>query len=89
MIAAFGLPYSTLASLRGTVRTKRARAAGFPRRLKRCVAMLCDALRRVAERCDAPRRFALPAVMSISPTRPIDNPNMGQSRIDFKTALLP
>jgi hypothetical protein len=28
-------------------------------------------------------------VMSISPTRPIDDSNMVQSRIDFKTALLP
>jgi hypothetical protein len=73
----------------GTVRAKRARAAGLPQRLKRCVAMWCDALRRVAERCDAPRRVALPTVMSISPTRLIDNRNMVQSRIDFKTALLP
>ena len=72
----------------GAVRTKRARAAGFPRRLKRCVAMWCDALRRVAERCDAPRRVALPTVMSISPTRLIDHPNMVQSQVDFKTALL-
>jgi hypothetical protein len=75
--------------LRGTVRGKRARAAGLPQRLKRCVAMWCDALRRVAERCDAPRRVALPTVMSISPTRLIDNPNMEQSLVDFKTALLP
>jgi len=51
--------------------------------------MWCDALRRVAERCDAPKRVALPTVMSISPTRPIDDPNMVQSRGDFKTALLP
>lgn len=69
--------------------TKRARAAGLPQRLKRCVAMWSDAQRRVAERCDAPRRLALPAVMSISPTRLIDNRNMGQLRSDFKTALLP
>jgi len=75
--------------LRGAVRAERARAAGLPQRLKRCVAMWCDALRRVAERCDAPRRAALPTVMSISPTRPIDDPNMVQSRVDFKTALLP
>jgi len=27
--------------------------------------------------------------MSISPTRLIDDPNMVQSRVDFKTALLP
>jgi hypothetical protein len=31
-----------------------------------------DAQRRVPERCDAPRRVALPTVMSISPTRLID-----------------
>ena len=74
--------------MRGTVRDKRAQAAGLPQRLKRCVAM-CDAQRRVAERCDAPRRVALPTVMSISPTRLIDYPNMVQSRVDFKTALLP
>jgi hypothetical protein len=43
----------------------------------------------VAERCDAPRRVALPAVMSISPTRLIDDLNMVQSRGDFKTARLP
>jgi len=74
---------------RGTIRAKRARAARLPQRLKRCVAMWCDALRRVAERCDAPRRAALPTVMSISPTRLIDNPKMVQSRVDFKTVLLP
>jgi hypothetical protein len=49
---------------------------GCPQRLARCVAMWCDAQRRVVERCDAPRRAALPTVMSISPTRPIDQPNM-------------
>jgi hypothetical protein len=43
-----------------------------PQRLSRCVAMWCDAQRRVVERCDAPRRPALPTVMSISPTRLID-----------------
>jgi hypothetical protein len=75
--------------LRGTVRAKRARAAGLPQRLKRCVAIWCDAQRRVAERYDAPRRVALPTVMSISPTRLIDDPNMVRSRGDFKTALLP
>ncbi len=37
---------------------QRARAAGLPQRLKRCVAMCCDAQRRVVERCDAPRRVA-------------------------------
>jgi hypothetical protein len=68
---------------------KRAQAAGLPQRLKRCVAMWCDAQRRVAERCDAPRHVALPAVMSISPTRLIDDHYMVQSRGDFKTALLP
>ena len=36
-------------ALEGTVRAKRARAAGLPQRLKRCVAMWCDAQRRVAE----------------------------------------
>jgi hypothetical protein len=55
-----------------TVRAKRARAAGCPQRFARCVAMWCDAQRRVVERCDAPRRAALPTVMSISPTRLID-----------------
>ena len=75
-------------ALEGTVRAKRARAAGLPQRLKRCVAIWCDAQRRVAERC-APRRVALPTVMSISPTRLIDDPNVVQSRGDFKTALLP
>jgi len=34
--------------------------------------MWCDAQRRVVERCDAPRRAALPTVMSISPTRLFD-----------------
>ena len=76
-------------ALEGTVRARRARAAGLPRRLKRCVAMWCDAQRRVVERCDAPRRLVLPTVVSISPTRLIDDPNMVQSRGDFKTALLP
>jgi hypothetical protein len=33
---------------------------GCPQRLARCVAMWCDAQRRVVERCDAPRRAALP-----------------------------
>jgi hypothetical protein len=55
-----------------TVRAKGARAAGYPQRFARCVAMWCDAQRRVVERCDAPRRVALPTVMSISPTRLID-----------------
>ena len=31
----------------------------------------------------------MPTVMSISPTRLINDPNMVQSRCDFKTALLP
>jgi hypothetical protein len=75
-------------AIEGSVRAKRARAAGLPQRLKRCVAMCCDAQRRVAERYDAPRRVALPTVMSISPTGLID-PNMVQSRGDFKTALVP
>jgi hypothetical protein len=39
--------------------------------------MWCDAQRRVVERCDAPRRAALPTVMS-----------HGWSRGGFKTALL-
>jgi hypothetical protein len=38
-------------------------------------------------RCAEARRVA--SVMSISPTRLIDDPNMVQSRGDFKTALLP
>ena len=37
-----------------------------------CVAMWCDAQRRVEKHCDAPRRVALPTLMSISPTRLID-----------------
>src|ERR1700738_443837 len=45
---------------------------GCPQRLARCVAIWCDAQRRVVERCDAPRRAASPTVMSISPTRLID-----------------
>ena len=49
---------------------------GCPQRLARCVAMWCDAQRRVVERCDAPRRAALPTMMSISPTRLIDQANM-------------
>ena len=56
----------------GFVRAKRARAAGCPQRFARCVAMWCDAQRRVVERCDAPRRVALPTVTSISPTHLID-----------------
>jgi hypothetical protein len=35
------------------------------------------------------RRGASPTVMSINPTRLIDDPNMVQSQGDFKTALLP
>lgn len=56
----------------GTVRAKRTRAAEMSQRLARCVAMWCDAQRRVVERCDAPRRAALPTMMSVSPTRLID-----------------
>jgi hypothetical protein len=37
----------------------------------------------------SPTVIALPTVMSISPTHLIDDPNMVQSRGDFKTALLP
>jgi hypothetical protein len=59
-------------ALRVSVRAIRARAAGCPQRFARCVATWCDAQRRVVERCDAPRRVALPTVMSISPTRLID-----------------
>jgi len=58
-----------------------------------CVAMCCDAQRRVVERCDAPRevprRAALPTVMSMSPTRLIDQANMAGRGGDFKTVLLP
>jgi hypothetical protein len=86
-VSASGWPSRSHGRLRAV--RKRAQAAGLPQRLKRCVAMCCDAQRRVAERCDAPRRIALPAVMSISPTLLIDDPNMVQSRGDFKTALLP
>ena len=50
--------------------------------------MWCDALRRVAERCDAPRRVAYRDVDK-SYARLIDDSNMVQSRGDFKTALLP
>jgi len=63
-----------------TVRAKRTRAAGCPQRFARCVAMWCDAQRRVVERCDAPRRAALPTVMSISPTRLIDYPRRWRGR---------
>ena len=38
--------------------------------------MWCDARRRVVERYDAAGRAALPTVMSISPTRPIDYAHM-------------
>jgi hypothetical protein len=41
---------------------------GTSQRLARCVAMWCDAQRRVVERCAAPRRAALAGVMSMSPT---------------------
>jgi hypothetical protein len=64
-----------------TVRAKGARAAGYPQRFARCVAMWCDAQRRVVG-CGATRsvawwnvamrRGASPTVMSISPTRLID-----------------
>ena len=52
-----------------------------------------DVLRRAASRggtlrC-APGRIGLPTVMSISPTRLIDDPNMVPARCDFKTALMP
>ena len=49
---------------------------GCSQRLALCVAMWCDAQRRVVERCGASRRAALPTVMSISPTRLIDQSNM-------------
>jgi hypothetical protein len=39
--------------------------------------MWCDAQRRLQERCDQPRRVALPTVMSMSPTRLIDYPQRG------------
>ena len=67
-------------SARGISALNAREAPGCPRRLARCVAMWCDAQRRVVERCDAPRevprRAALPTVMSISPTRLIDQANM-------------
>jgi hypothetical protein len=77
-------------ALEGTVRAKRPRAAGPSPATQ---ALRSDVVRRAASlggtlRC-AERRVALPTVMSISPTRLIDNPNMVQSRVDFKTALLP
>jgi hypothetical protein len=86
-LAAVGL--SEPQAIEGTVRAKRARAAGLPQRLTRCVAMCCDTQCRVAERLDAPRRVALPTVMSMSPTHLIDGPNMAQWPGDFKTAPLP
>jgi hypothetical protein len=39
-----------------------------PQQLTRCVAMCCDTQCRMAQRLDAPRRVALPTVMSVSPT---------------------
>jgi len=67
-------------SARGISALNAREAPGCPRRLARCVAMWCDAQRRVVERCEAPRevprRAALPTVMSISPTRLIDQANM-------------
>jgi hypothetical protein len=54
--------------------------------------MSCGAQRRVVERCDAPRRAALPTVMSISDvdkSYASDRPNQhGWSQGNFKTALL-
>jgi hypothetical protein len=56
-------------------------------------ALRSDVVRRTASRGGTLRcaeaRFALPTVMSISPTRLTDGPNVVQSRGDFKTALLP
>jgi hypothetical protein len=66
--------------LRVPVCAKRARTAGVPQRFARCVAMWCDALRRVVERCDAQTCVALPTVMSISPTRLIGYPNTWRGR---------
>jgi hypothetical protein len=62
--------------LRRTVRANAQEPPGCSQRLARCVAMWCDAQRRVAERYDAPGRTALPTVMSISPTRLSDHANM-------------
>ena len=66
--------------MRVTVCAKRARTAGCPQRFARCVAMWCDAQRRVVERCDAPKRVALPTVMSISPTRLINSAKTWRGR---------
>jgi hypothetical protein len=55
----FAWPSRSHRRLREPVRAKRARAAGLPQRLKRCVAMWCDAQRRVEQRCDAPRRVGV------------------------------
>jgi hypothetical protein len=55
-------------------------------------ALRSDVVRRAASRGGTLRcaeAIALPTVMSISPTRLIDDPNMMQSRGGFKTALLP
>jgi hypothetical protein len=55
-------------------------------------ALRSDMVRRTASRgrihYAAPRRAVLPTMMSISPTRLIDDPNMMQSRVNFKTAPL-
>src|SRR6266404_623719 len=61
---------------------------GCPQRLARCVAMWCDAQRRVVERCDAPRRVAYRVVDKSYASHRLHE-KMAWSRGDFKTALLP
>jgi hypothetical protein len=48
--------------------------------------MWCDAQRRVVERCDAPRRAALPTVDKSYASHRLSS--HGWSRGNFKTALL-
>jgi len=73
--------------LRGAPPLNAREPPGFPA----AQALRSDVLRRaarVAEHCDAPRRVALPAVMSIKSYASRRRPHMVQSRGDFKTALL-
>jgi hypothetical protein len=69
-------PATSCGMLRVAVRVKRARVAGCPRRLARCVAIV---VRRTASRGGTLRcaeAHAFPTMVSISPTRLIDYANM-------------
>lgn len=71
-----GFALTSCGMLRVAVRVKRARVAGCPRRLARCVAIV---VRRTASRGGTLRcaeAHAFPTMVSISPTRLIDYANM-------------